>query len=107
MLALFKNVEVLIAPATPCVAPKQGQKTLKIAGEEQLLRPNLGYFTQPFSAIGLPSIVVPTQDDETGMPIGIQIIAAPWREDICLRVAAYLEDAGFCFVPPPLYSSAA
>lgn len=107
MLALFKNVEVLIAPATPCVAPRQGQKTLKIAGEEQLLRPNLGYFTQPFSAIGLPSIVVPTQDEETGMPIGVQIIAAPWREDICLRVAAYLEDAGFCFVPPPLYSSAA
>lgn len=104
MLSLFKDVEVLIAPATPCTAPKQGQKTLVIGGEEQLLRPNLGYFTQPFSAIGLPSIVVPTMDDATGMPIGVQIIAAPWREDICLRVAAFLEDAGFRFRAPTGFS---
>jgi len=99
MLKHFEKWDVLIAPATPCTAPLQGQKTLVIAGEEQLLRPNLGYFTQPFSAIGLPTVVVPTMDEKSGLPIGVQIVAAPWREDICLRVAAYLENQGFKFTP--------
>lgn len=91
---LFKEVDILVAPATPCTAPTMGDKVLMINGQAQPLRPNLGYFTQPISAIGLPSCVVPTIDDESGMPIGVQIIAAPWREDLCLRVAAELEAAG-------------
>lgn len=94
-LAQFKHCDLLVAPATPCVAPKIGQKILSIGGVDQPLRPNLGYFTQPISAIGLPSVVVPTIDDDTGLPIGVQLIAAPWREDLCLRAAKFLEDAGF------------
>jgi aspartyl-tRNA(Asn)/glutamyl-tRNA(Gln) amidotransferase subunit A len=39
-------------------------------------------------------------DDATGLPIGIQVIAAPWREDLCLRVAAALEAAGLAACPP-------
>lgn len=94
-LAVFQETDILIAPATPCVAPKMGEKVLTINGIDQPLRPNLGYFTQPISAIGLPSCVVPTIDDETHLPIGVQIIAAPWREDLCLRVAKTLENKGF------------
>ncbi len=95
VMKMFESVDVVVAPATPCVAPKIGEKILNIRGEQQALRPNLGYFTQPISAIGLPSCVVPTLNDETGLPIGVQIIAAPWREDLCLRVAKTLEDKGF------------
>ena len=91
----FNHTDVIIAPAVPCTAPKIGQKTLMINEEQVQLRPNLGYFTQPISAIGLPSLIVPTLDNESEMPIGIQIIAAPWREDICFRVAKYLEKQGF------------
>ncbi len=91
VLKLFESVDIIIAPATPVTAPKIGQKLLTINGEEHALRPNLGYFTQPFSAIGLPTCVVPTMNADTGMPIGVQIVAPPWREDLCLRVAAYLE----------------
>jgi len=93
-LKLFEQVDIIIAPATPVTAPKIGQKVLMINGKEQALRPNLGYFTQPFSAIGFPSCVVPTINPDNGMPIGVQIVAAPWREDLCLRVAAYLEQKG-------------
>ena len=95
VLKIFDEIDILIAPATPCVAPKIGQKMINIDGEEQLLRPNLGYFTQPISAIGLPSCVVPTINSQTNLPIGVQIIAAPWREDLCLRVAKTLENKGF------------
>ena len=99
-LALFEHCDVLIAPATPCVAPKMGEKNLVIQGQNHALRPNLGYFTQPISAIGLPSVVVPTKDEPSGLPIGVQIVAAPWREDLCLRVAKFLEDAGFRALDP-------
>ena len=100
VLNMFEDVDILIAPATPFTAPQMGQKYFSIAGEKQLLRPNLGYFTQPISAIGLPSIVVPTLDDESNMPIGVQIIAAPWREDLCLQVAYFLEQNGFASLNP-------
>ena len=58
-LALFRDVDVLLAPATPCRAPKIGQKTFVLDGKEMLVRPNIGLFTQPISFIGLPVVVVP------------------------------------------------
>jgi aspartyl-tRNA(Asn)/glutamyl-tRNA(Gln) amidotransferase subunit A len=93
VLALFDEVDVILAPATPCPAPLSGQRTLRLGGDEVPLRPNLGLFTQPISCIGLPAAVAPLQGPG-GLPIGVQIIAAPWREDLCLCVAAALEAAG-------------
>ena len=91
MQALFEEVDVLIAPATPCVAPLIGQKTFVLDGKELPVRPNLGVFTQPISFIGLPVVSVPVWLEGSKLPIGVQIITAPWREDIALRVAAWLE----------------
>jgi len=93
VLKLFEEVDVILAPATPCPAPLLGQQTLKLGTEEVPLRPNMGLFTQPISCIGLPVAVAPLKL-AGGLPIGVQIIAAPWREDLCLRVAAALEAAG-------------
>ena len=86
---LFKKFDILIAPATPFPAPEIGQRIVKIRGKEMLTRPNIGMFTQPISAIGLPVCSVPVRTG--GLPIGVQIIGPPWREDLCLRVAAALE----------------
>ena len=69
------------------------------SGETVPLRPNLGIFTQPISAIGLPVAAVPVFGE--GLPIGVQVIAAPWREDLCLRAAFALEQAGVCVARPP------
>ncbi len=95
---LFRDVDVIIAPATPVSATPVGADTVTIAGETMSIRPNMGIFTQPISFIGLPVAAVPIQRDG-GMPIGIQVIAAPWREDVCLRVAAALEAAGVARSP--------
>ena len=66
------------------------------------MRPNIGIYTQPISFIGLPVVAVP-MPPMPPMPIGVQIIAAPWREDIALRIAYALEHAGVCVAPrPPL-----
>jgi len=93
VLALFDLVDAIIAPATPCSAPALGAETMSIDGATMAVRPNLGMFTQPISFIGLPVAAVPIECG-SALPIGIQIIAAPWREDICLRVAAELERRG-------------
>jgi 1-carboxybiuret hydrolase len=90
-LALFRDVDVLLAPATPCRAPKIGQKTVVLDGKEVLARPNIGLFTQPISFIGLPVVVVPVWTTGESLPIGVQVIAPPWREDLALRVARGLE----------------
>jgi 1-carboxybiuret hydrolase len=90
-LALFREVDVLLAPATPCRAPRLGQKTFVLDGQEMLVRPNIGLFTQPISFIGLPVVAVPVWTAGGGLPLGVQVIAPPWREDLALRVARTLE----------------
>jgi 1-carboxybiuret hydrolase len=99
VLEIFGSVDVIIAPATPCVAPKLGQVTFVLDGVELPVRANIGIHTQPISFIGLPVVAVPVPLEP--MPIGVQIIAAPWREDIALRVAHALERAGVAAAPPP------
>ncbi|BAL79941.1 AtzE family amidohydrolase [Bradyrhizobium cosmicum] len=96
---LFRSVDVLIAPATPCTAPKLGQVNFNLDGVELPVRANIGIHTQPISFIGLPVVAVPVPLEP--LPIGVQIIAAPWREDIALRVAYALEKMGVVAAPAP------
>jgi amidase/aspartyl-tRNA(Asn)/glutamyl-tRNA(Gln) amidotransferase subunit A len=88
---IFQQVDIILAPTTPCIAPPLGQEKMIIAGEEVLVRPNLGRFTQPISFIGLPVLSVPIQQ-KGKLPLGVQIIAAPYHESLILRVARELED---------------
>ena len=99
VLRIFEAVDVIIAPATPYVAPKLGQVTSMLDGVELPVRANIGMHTQPISFIGLPVVAVPVP--LAPMPIGVQIIAAPWREDIALRVAHALERGGVVAAPRP------
>lgn len=101
---VFNQVDVILAPATPCPAPQIGQKTMMLGGKEVLLRPNLGLYTQPLSLIGLPIVSVPVQRPGQ-LPIGIQVIAAPYQEAAALRVAAYLEAQGVVSAPVPIVQS--
>lgn len=99
MLALFDQVDVVIAPATPCVAPKIGQTHMVVNGVEMSVRPNLGIFTQPISFIGFPVVTVPVWSPDGGLPIGVQLIGKPWSEGKLLRVANWLERRGIVHSP--------
>ena len=99
MRELFSQVDAIIAPATPCTAPLIGQQTFMLDGVEQPVRANLGIYTQPISFIGLPVVAVPIPLKP--LPIGVQIIAAPWREDVALRIAHTLEAMGVATAPKP------
>ncbi|MEK9283217.1 AtzE family amidohydrolase [Bradyrhizobium sp. ISRA442] len=99
VMELFRSVDVLLAPATPCTAPKLGQVNFTLDGVELPVRANIGIHTQPISFIGLPVVAVPVPLEP--LPIGVQIITAPWREDIALRVAHALERMGVVSAPSP------
>ncbi|MCB4768978.1 AtzE family amidohydrolase [Ancylobacter sp. Lp-2] len=100
-LELFTEFDVLIAPATPVPAPRSGQATFVLDGKEMLVRPNIGIYTQPISFIGLPVVAAPIPGGGP-LPIGVQLIAAPWREDTALRAARALEVAGVAYAPEPV-----
>jgi Asp-tRNA(Asn)/Glu-tRNA(Gln) amidotransferase A subunit family amidase len=93
VLALFRDSDILLAPATPCPAPLIGQEMIEIDGAMVPARPYLGVYTQPLSFVGLPIVAVPLREPGQ-MPIGVQVIAAPWREADALRTAWALERDG-------------
>ena len=98
----FETVDVLLAPATPCVAPALGSEWLQLGDRKLPARPSLGLLAQPISCIGLPVVTVPLWGKSAAhphLPIGVQLIAAPWREDHALRVAAQLQAQGLCSAP--------
>ena len=99
MRRVFAEVDVILAPATPFPAPKSGTKTVEIGGVTLPMRPNIGIFTQPVSFVGLPVVAVPVWLAGESIPIGVQVIAAAWREDLALRVARHLEASGAVAAP--------
>ena len=106
-LAAFRDVDLLVAPATPVSATLLGQETVDINGRMLPTRPNMGLLTQPISFIGLPVVVAPMWLEGSALPIGVQLIAPPWREDVCLRAAWALQCAGVASVSPMLTFKAA
>jgi aspartyl-tRNA(Asn)/glutamyl-tRNA(Gln) amidotransferase subunit A len=107
MRGVFAGVDVILAPATPFPAPKSGTKTVVIDGVTLPMRPNIGIFTQPISFIGLPVVAVPVWLDGARLPIGVQVIAAAWREDLALRVAHHLQSSGTVAAPVASLAAAA
>lgn len=90
---IFRDVDVLLTPTTPFAAPKIGQETIAVAGLQVPTRPMLGLYTQPLSFIGLPVISVPVAGPGP-LPLGVQLVAAPWNEGALFRIAAVLERDG-------------
>ena len=105
-MELFDRFDLLIAAAAPAVAPRIGQETLKINGNSIPTKAGLGVLTQPISCIGLPVCTVPLwpgegeSPAERRLPVGVQLIGAPWREDLCLGAARTLEQAGIAEIRP-------
>ncbi len=101
---LFQDFDVLLAPATPCAATTLGTEWIEVNGQRLPARPSMGLLTQPISCIGLPVCAVPVWGCAGPLPIGVQVIAAPWREDLVLRVAYQLQQLGIASSPVARFS---
>jgi Asp-tRNA(Asn)/Glu-tRNA(Gln) amidotransferase A subunit family amidase len=98
---LFRKVDVILAPVTPYPAFPIGQAMMELDGQKLPAAGHLGVFTQPISFAGLPVVAAPVAHGGR-LPLGVQIVAAPWREDLVLRVAAVAEALGSVAVPSPV-----
>jgi aspartyl-tRNA(Asn)/glutamyl-tRNA(Gln) amidotransferase subunit A len=96
----FQHYDILLAPASVCPAPPIGQTTMDIDGAPVSVRKNLGAFTQPISYVGLPVVAAPVNRPGQ-LPIGVQIIAPAWREDLAFAAALRLQRAGVVAAHPP------
>jgi 1-carboxybiuret hydrolase len=90
---LFKTIDVILAPTTPYPAFPIGQTWMELGGARLPAAGHLGVFTQPLSFAGLPTISAPVASPGP-LPLGVQIVAAPWREDLAFRVAGAAEALG-------------
>jgi aspartyl-tRNA(Asn)/glutamyl-tRNA(Gln) amidotransferase subunit A len=88
MRNVFKNVDLLIAPTTPMAAPRFDNPAELDKG-----RTVLSWFTAPFNMAGNPAISLPCGFTKDGLPIGLQLVAAPWQEAQLLRAAFAYEQA--------------
>jgi aspartyl-tRNA(Asn)/glutamyl-tRNA(Gln) amidotransferase subunit A len=93
LLQALEQVDVLVTPTAPIVAPRLGETTVEIDGEAVPMRPALRRFTLPFNLAGLPACTVPCGFSSEGLPIGLQIIGKPFAEATVLRVAHAYESS--------------
>lgn len=93
MLSFMKEYDVIICPvnATPAL----------LHGSAASQMPNFSY-TYTYNLTGWPGAVVRVSSTPDGLPIGIQIVARPWREDVALKVAGYLEKVFGGWQKPPI-----
>ena len=91
--ALFREVDVILAPTTPWAATRIGEDTITVGGETIPIRPNFGLYTQPILLHRPPVLAAPIARPGA-LPRGIQIIGAPFTETLLFRVAAALEAMG-------------
>jgi Asp-tRNA(Asn)/Glu-tRNA(Gln) amidotransferase A subunit family amidase len=90
--ALFASVDLLAAPTVPIPAPRIAD----LLARPDALRPaeiRLLRNTRPFNLWGIPAISLPCGFAQGGLPIGLQLAAAPWREDLLLQAAQAYEQA--------------
>jgi aspartyl-tRNA(Asn)/glutamyl-tRNA(Gln) amidotransferase subunit A len=88
----FDGVEVILTPTTPVPPPAIAELRAdmdKLRQRELITLRN----TRPFNVWGIPTVSVPCGFTKDGLPIGLQLAAAPWREDLVLQVAHAYEQA--------------
>jgi amidase len=89
--------DLLVTPTMACLPPLVGSWREGMDVDPMMGMFNcfpMGVFTSIFNVTGLPAISLPVHVDEvTGLPVGVQLVAAPWREDLLLQVALQLEQS--------------
>jgi len=96
----MREYPVLLCPVASVPAWRHGERTWTIDGNPVEYLDSVRY-TQWFNTLGAPAAVVPVGRAPEGIPIGVQIAARPFEDEVALGAAGVL-DAAFGFSPPPL-----
>ncbi|MBZ5564767.1 MAG: amidase, partial [Acidobacteriia bacterium] len=93
MLTFVQSFDALLCPVCSFVGMVHGSTYDRL--------PAFSY-TMTYNLTGWPAAVVRAGTSPKGLPIGVQIVAPPWREDVALAVASFLEKALSGFLPPQI-----
>ncbi|MDP6734178.1 MAG: amidase [Gammaproteobacteria bacterium] len=91
--AIFEDVDLLMTPTCPVVAPRLDQVTVTTEGKEEALGDAHSRFTNFFNLTGNPAISIPSGLHSTGLPMGVQVIARPFEEETLLRAGDAIQRA--------------
>ena len=90
LIQFMEQYDVIITPAMALPAQPHGESEGSIA------------YTLTYSLVGYPAVIVRVGTTPDGLPVGVQVVARPWRDDVALAVAAFLEARFGGWQPPPL-----
>ncbi len=91
VFAQMRNHPVLLCPVAAIPAFRHGERSWQVEGKTVQYLDAWSY-TEWFNLLGTPAAVVPVGQSPEALPIGVQIVARPWEEEIVLSVAAALEE---------------
>src|SRR5438477_4997748 len=103
-MKIFKQMEkfpVLLCPVASIPAFQHGERSWQIDGRTVEYLDAWSY-CEWFNLLGMPAAVVPVAHSADGLPIGVQIIAPPWQEELVLSVSELLEKQIPGLGPPPI-----
>ncbi len=89
--ALWQRVDLLVTPTTPIAAPSADQENVTIGGVEETVRMASTRLVRGINYLGEPALSMPCGKTDTGMPVGLQLIGAPFAEPKLLQIAKTLE----------------
>jgi aspartyl-tRNA(Asn)/glutamyl-tRNA(Gln) amidotransferase subunit A len=89
--ALFQTIDCLFTPSTPITAPRIGQTEITVAGTQYDTRMLTTRFARGMNVLGFPALSIPCDASPEGLPIGLQIIARPFEENLLLALGERLE----------------
>ena len=93
MLDFIQQYDAIICPVSPWTARPHGFDP----GQD---RYKSWSHSMAYNVTGWPGVTVPAGMDGDGLPIGVQVVAKPWREDVALALAAQIEKSLGGFAPP-------
>jgi amidase len=101
IFAQMRKYPVLLCPVAAIPAFRHGERSWQVDGKT-LQYLDAWSYSEWFNLLGAPAAVVPVGKSPEGLPIGVQIVARPWEEELVLSVAATLEEHCGGWRPPPI-----
>lgn len=91
---LFEQIDCLFTPTTPIAAPRIGQAEVRLHGVKYNTRMLTTRFVRAFNVLGFPALSIPCGETADGLPIGLQLVARPFEDNLLLTLGEALEVCG-------------
>jgi len=103
-MQIFRQMQrypILLCPVAAVPAFRHGERSWKVEGKTVSYLDAWSY-TEWFNLLGMPGVVVPVSQSDEGLPIGVQVVAKPWMEELALEVASSIERVRETWRQPPI-----